>query len=82
MTKPISASGQGLDSHFKVRIVFRGGAIVHLASKSEPVVRMELDHRVLVRAVDADWIEDARYGDTIGHVDWSEVAAVTWRYSE
>jgi hypothetical protein len=72
MTKQIVASEVGLDSHYKVRVVLPG-AILHLASKDEP--RKNHD------GWDAAWIDDHRYGDTIGFIDWGAVVAVTWRWS-
>jgi hypothetical protein len=32
--------------------------------------------------VEADWIDDPDYGDTIGRIDWESVLAVTWRWSQ
>ncbi len=78
MTPPKSAKAAGLDPHFKVRVVIPG-AILHLASRNEPrLIRQpggRLDH------VDADWIADHPYGDTLGFIDWSEVSAITWRWT-
>jgi hypothetical protein len=31
---------------------------------------------------DADWIDDHRCGDSVGFIDWGQVAAITWRWSE
>jgi hypothetical protein len=74
MTKPIKASELGLEPHSKVRVVIPG-AVLHLASRTEPVVRGD------GAGVDADWLDDHRYGDTLGLIDWGTVAAVTWRWS-
>jgi hypothetical protein len=80
MAKPIKASEVGLESHYKVRIVMHG-AILHAASWSKPKVILDSDEHV--RIVRADWVDnDPAYGDTIGYIDWPEVRAVTWRYSE
>jgi hypothetical protein len=29
----------------------------------------------------AEWIEDPRFGDTVGFIDWSQVVALTWRWT-
>jgi hypothetical protein len=64
MTKPLP---EGIDPHYKGRVVLPG-AILHLASWTEPKILDWDDNRA-----DADWINDHRYGDTIGHIDWSAV---------
>lgn len=61
---------------YRVRVVIPG-ALLHLASATEPAVGT-LDGR---RHVEADWLEDPEAGDTVGFINWDEVAAVTWRYS-
>lgn len=63
-------------SHYKVRAVFTGGGMVHLASWSEPTRSLNS------QAWEAEWISDPDYGDTIGCIDWSAVSAVTWRFHE
>lgn len=72
MTKQIIASELGLEPHYKVRVVLPG-ALLHLASKHAPKKTPDGWH--------ADWIDDHRYGDTIGFIDWNQVAAITWRWS-
>lgn len=80
MTKPTSASDQGLNPHWKVRVAFPG-SIIHLASQTEPeVVRFHGDHEIVL-GVHADWITDHRYGDTLGHIRWRDAIAITWRWS-
>jgi hypothetical protein len=61
--------------HYKVRIGFPG-FIIHAASWDEPRIR-RLDLHGM-QSVNADWIDDPAYGDTIGHIDWSAVVAITW----
>jgi hypothetical protein len=73
VTKQIIASELGLEPHYKVRVVFPGGAILHLAARNEPTQTPDGWH--------ADWIDDHRYGDTIGFIEWRHVSAVTWRWS-
>ena len=87
MTKPIKASERGLKPHYKVRIVLPG-AILHLASWAEPTLHHTWKRGAVTVSsadgpvhVEADWIDDPAYGDTIGFVDWSEASAVTWRFS-
>lgn len=72
MTKAIKASEHGLEPHYKVRVVLPG-VILHVASKGEPEQHPSGWH--------ADWIDDYRYGDTLGFIDWHAVVAVTWRWS-
>jgi hypothetical protein len=78
MTKPISASEQGLKPHYKVRVVLPG-AILHLASWKPPRRDRDFDYRW---QAGTDWIDDPLYGDTIGFIDWPSVVAITWRWSE
>jgi hypothetical protein len=76
MPKPISAHEQGLDPHYKIRVVLPG-AILHLASWTEPKI-LDWDGN----RIETDWINDHRYGDTVGFIDWPAVLAVTWRRTE
>jgi hypothetical protein len=73
MTKPNAATERGLSPHYKVRVVLPG-AILHLASRTEPKAEPG-------QMVKGDWIVGPDYGDTIGFVDWTKVIAVTWRYA-
>jgi hypothetical protein len=75
MTAPLQATDRGLSPHYKVRVVLPG-AILHLASWTEPTLAPEVRGPLV-----ADWINDRAYGDTIGFVDWSQLVAVTWRYA-
>jgi hypothetical protein len=75
MTKPKQASESGLSPHYKVRVVLPG-ALLHVASWTEPEIRPDVQ-----TAVRADWIADPAYGDTIGFIDWTKVLAITWRYA-
>ncbi len=80
MTRAIRASEHGLEPHWKVRVVLPG-AILHLAARTEPVVSSNPLDGGALSDVDADWITDPDYGDTLGFIDWTKVAAITWRYS-
>ena len=66
------------DHHYRVRGVMRGGAILHLASDTEP----ERIGPPLFGAGEwtAKWLDDPDKGDTIGFINWTEVVAVTWRW--
>jgi len=75
MTKPNEATNRGLKPHFKVRVVLPG-AILHVASWTEPAIYPDVNTRVR-----GDWINDPEYGDTIGFIDWDKAVAVTWRYA-
>jgi hypothetical protein len=75
MTKPKTVDECGIGPFWKVRVCLHG-AILHLASRTEPVLRMS-DGRPA--AVELDPIVDTEHGDTIGFIDWPVVTAVTWR---
>lgn len=68
-----------LKPHFKIRVVFRGGGMIHLAAWNEPTPNTKPAGPGTYWH--AEWINDPAYGDTIGFLDWSAVAAVTWRWS-
>jgi hypothetical protein len=72
MTRRQKATEVGLRPHWKVRVVLPG-ALLHFASSSEP--------RWIHDQLEADWIDEPEYGDTIGYLDWGSVVAVTWRWS-
>jgi hypothetical protein len=78
MTKPREATARGLKPHYKVRVALPG-SVLHLASWSEPRFRPKLNVPYIEAEIQADWILDPDYGDTIGYVDWDQVIAVTWR---
>ena len=75
MTKPISASEQGLP-HYRVRVVLPN-ALLHLASWTEAKIDQDLTTRVA-----GDWIDDHRYRDTAGLINWEANTAITWRWTE
>lgn len=77
MPRAMKASELGLEPHWKVRVVLPG-ALIHLASFNEPQPVWSAGQ---LTAVDADWIAAPDYGDTIGYIDWTAVAAITWRWS-
>ena len=83
MGRAIKASESGLKPHYKVRVVIPG-AILHIASWDEPHQEPVDPHMRFTgpKKWVADWIKDGEYGDTIGFIDWSEVRAITWRWSE
>jgi len=76
MTKPISASKQGLKPHYRVRVVLPN-ALRHLASW--PAAKIDQD---LTTRVAGDWIDDHQYRDTIGLINWEAITAITWRWTE
>ena len=59
--------------HWKVRFAVRGCGFIHCASSAEP---RYTTHGEVV------WtpIEGTEYGDTLGFVMQSDLAAVSWRY--
>lgn len=78
MTKRRQAKDEGLRSHYLVRVVLPG-ALLHLASWDKPTWGIDADGQ---RTLLAEWIDDPAYGDTIVSVDWAQVVAVTFRWSE
>lgn len=79
MTAALKATRLGLQPHYKVRVVL-SGAIVHLATATEPDPVLDADGSLLT--VRLDEIDDPAYGDTLGYIDWRAVSAVSWRWSE
>ena len=78
MTRRRRAKEEGLEPHFLVRVVLPGFGL-HLASHDEPRWVSDDDDG---RRLEADWIDDPAYGDTIVSIEWSAVIAVTYRWSE
>lgn len=76
----ITSSESGQEPHYRVRVVLPN-ALLFFASRTEPKVRMSAHPNVIAEVV-AEWIEHPDYGDSIGYVQWGQVSAVTWRYSE
>jgi hypothetical protein len=76
MTKPISASEQGLKPYYRVRVV-PPNALLHLTSWTEPKIDQDLPTRL-----EGDWIDDHQYRDTIGLINWEAITAITWRWAE
>jgi hypothetical protein len=60
---------------FKVRLVFPG-SVLHVLSKTEPIVTTCGGK---VQGVTWAIVEGTAEGDTVGFIDWSQVAAITWR---
>ena len=79
MPKARSASAEGLEPHFKVRIVV-DGALLHAASWTEPELVTHA-HEYVVDSIEADWINDPNYGDTIGFLNLDAISGTSWRYS-
>ena len=78
MSKPKRANDSNLCAHWKVRIWIKGCGILHVISKTEPIVSSCASG---VESVALDYITDTEHGDTVGYIDWREVGAVTWRYA-
>lgn len=81
MTKLLPATARGLKPHYKVRLSLQG-ALIHTASWDEPVITKDQEHSRLLWHVTANWVQDSEYGDVIGFIHWSNVNAVTWRYTD
>jgi hypothetical protein len=67
------------EGFWKVRVC-PPGSILHLASKTEPVIEVTKQGRV--KNVIMTPVTDGDYGDTAGFIDWPAVLAVTWRRTE
>ena len=76
MTKPISASEQGLKPHYRVWVVLPN-ALLHLASWTEPKIDQDLTTRV-----EGDWIDDHQYRDTMDLINWEANTSITRRCTE
>jgi hypothetical protein len=72
-----------LASHYKITIALPCG-LLHVASWNMPIVRTSdvMTGIERISYVDADWITDPDYGESIGWIDWSIVQAITWRRVE
>ena len=53
----------------------RGAGVLYLASADEPRCLFTTEGLT----VNADWLVDV--GDTVGFIEWDQVAALTWRWS-
>jgi hypothetical protein len=62
--------------HYRARVVLPD-ALRHLASWTEAKIDQDLTTRV-----GGDWIDDHRYRDTIGLINWEAITAITWRWTE
>lgn len=78
MSTPKRANDTNLPPHWKVRIWIKGSGILHVLSRIEPTVESE---NGVIRIVKMEYITGTEHGDTVGFIDWSEVAAVTWRFA-
>lgn len=67
-----------LPDHWKVRIAIKRCGCIHVASKTEPVKTSFGDGTPYVKF---EAIDGTEHGDTIGMIDWREVALVSWRFT-
>ena len=72
MTKPWTEDECGIGPFYRVRVTLPGSGLIHLASRTEPVVHMQ-DGKVAV--VELELIEGTEHGDTLGFIDWSPSGA-------
>lgn len=75
MAREVIVDGVPLSTCWKVRVVLHG-AVLHVLSKSEPVVLFDNGH---LAGVQMDLVRRTGRGDDVGYIDWSAVVAVTWR---
>ena len=83
-TEPTTKRTNGvadLLDHWKVWIWIRGSGVIHVLSRTEPVIKYRFykayDEMI---GMEMDVITGTEHGDTIGFIDWSEVGAVSWRF--
>lgn len=82
MSKPRTANDHTPLPHWKVRIAMRGGHAIHVLSATKPGVRTIIEgEAVIIDNVMMEPIENTEHGDTLGFIDWREVAAVSWRFA-
>lgn len=67
---------QPVTQYWKVRICIKGCAILHFLTKAEPIVTMGVSG---IQSVAMDCVTGTEAGDTIGFIDWTQVASITWR---
>ncbi len=79
MSAPKRANDINCPPCFKVRVVMRGGGLIHLLSKTEPKVEMHSNGGIA--GVAMELILDTEHGDTPGFIDWRECSAITWRFA-
>lgn len=80
MPRAKRAKAMGLAPCWKIRICMRGGTVIHALSKSEPTVVYD-DYGQNITRLRFSPIRDTEHGDTIGHIDWADVSAITWRFA-
>jgi hypothetical protein len=81
MTQRQTAALTGLAPHYKVRVVLPG-VVLHLAAWEQPRFdTVQVSSAISETGWHAEWIEDPRFGDTVGFIDWSQVVALTWRWT-
>lgn len=69
------------EPHYKIRLIFRGGAMIHLASSTTPLwVGRQFIVGEGMTNMGLEWDPIEELGDTVGYIDWDEVAAVSWRW--
>lgn len=78
MSAPKRANDINIAPCWKVRVVMRGGGLLHLLSKDEPVV--DCEDGVLM-GVRMELICGTEHGDTLGYIYWPDVCAVSWRFA-
>lgn len=74
MTKRVTTEK---DHVWKVRVSLPG-ALIHLASRTEPTAKTEGGRLI---DVVAEWLDDPEQGDTLGFIDWTQANALTWRWT-
>lgn len=63
---------------YRVRVVLRGVGMLHLGSLDEPELIWSQEG---LTTVQAKWLNEPTLADVPGYIDWTEVVAITWRWS-
>jgi hypothetical protein len=71
LTIALQPQSRSMNDNYRVTLHLVGGSTVELLSSTE---RRRLDNG----DIQATWIHDSRRG-TVGRINWSNVAVVTWR---
>lgn len=79
MNKIVKDKSNNGEPYWKVRIYIRRCGIMHLITKTEPRIKIQ---NGCISPLCFDIVEKTQHGDSLAYLDWSEVGAISWRYSE
>jgi hypothetical protein len=79
MPKPAYAPAD-IGPFWRVRVCLPG-SFIHLASRTEPLIKSNPTAGGPKRQVEMDLIEGTEHGDNVGFIDWDAVIALTYRFA-